>query len=123
MPFAPPHPCTHPGCGALVRDGSRCDKHRAEERKRYDKSRQGDEFRKFYSSRQWIAARDRHKQVEPLCRECRKRGLVAAVEIVDHIIPIRNGGDRLDDSNLQSLCWSCHSTKSITEGSRYGVRK
>jgi 5-methylcytosine-specific restriction endonuclease McrA len=42
--------------------------------------------------------------------------------MVDHIVPIRFGGRSLDMDNLQSLCWSCHSAKSIKEGSRFGKR-
>ena len=29
-------------------------------------------------------------------------------------------GAPLDENNLQSLCWSCHSRKSAQEGSRWG---
>lgn len=33
-------------------------------------------------------------------------------EIVDHIVPVDVApGRRLDDSNLQSLCRSCHAVK------------
>lgn len=42
--------------------------------------------------------------------------------MVDHIQPIRFGGAALDMENLQSLCWSCHSAKSVKEGSRFGKR-
>ena len=42
--------------------------------------------------------------------------------MVDHIQPIKQGGQALDMDNLQSLCWSCHSAKSIKEGSRFGKR-
>jgi 5-methylcytosine-specific restriction endonuclease McrA len=40
--------------------------------------------------------------------------------MVDHIVPIRQGGAALDMNNLQSLCWSCHCAKSIKEGIRFG---
>jgi HNH endonuclease len=30
------------------------------------------------------------------------------MEEVDHIIPLVDGGPRLDMDNLQSLCWQCH---------------
>ena len=46
----------------------------------------------------------------------------AELVMVDHIVPIRFGGRSLDMDNLQSLCWSCHSAKSIKEGSRFGKR-
>ena len=47
-----------------------------------------------------------HLQGEPLCRECG-----AAGEIVDHIKRIRAGGDHYDESNLQTLCRTCHEKK------------
>jgi 5-methylcytosine-specific restriction endonuclease McrA len=37
----------------------------------------------------------------------------AAVE-VDHIMSIANGGERLDQDNLQSTCKRCHSWKTRT---------
>lgn len=45
------------------------------------------------------------------CRQCgivpeRLRDLE-----VDHIVPLRNGGARLDLSNLQTLCRRCHKAK------------
>lgn len=122
MPWAPKRPCGSPGCRALT-NSSRCDAHLREERREYDKGRQNDPFRKIYSSRRWRAVRALHLQEEPLCRDCRNEGRVTAAEMVDHIKPIRQGGDPFDDANLQSLCWSHHSAKSIREGSRYGSGK
>lgn len=36
--------------------------------------------------------------------------------IVDHIVPLRAGG-KDDESNYQSLCWSCHVRKTALDGS------
>lgn len=47
---------------------------------------------------------------EPLCRRCG-----AGASQVDHILPIRKGGRRLDSLNLQALCAHCHSQKTATE--------
>jgi 5-methylcytosine-specific restriction protein A len=44
-----------------------------------------------------------------------KRGIVKQASCVDHIIPKAKGGTDAD-SNLQSLCWSCHATKTGKEG-------
>lgn len=101
-------------------DAARCERHRKQEQREYDKSRKNDPFRKLYSSSRWKRIRASHLAREPLCRACKERGRLEAARIVDHISPIRSGGDPFDDANLQSLCWSCHSEKSIKERSRYG---
>lgn len=56
---------------------------------------------------------------EPLCRACRRRGRATAAKEVDHITPHKGNIDLfLDESNLQSLCKPCHSTKTATETTR-----
>lgn len=42
----------------------------------------------------------------------------APAECVDHIVPISQGGARLDEDNLRSLCWSCHSKITLAETNR-----
>lgn len=45
----------------------------------------------------------------PLCELCEKQGRIVAANTVDHIIPIQQDpSKRLDKTNLQSLCKSCH---------------
>jgi len=58
-----------------------------------------------------------------LCVECLKIGKRTRATIVDHIVPIKKGGDKFSEGNLQALCWSCHSRKSVEEGSRFGRKK
>jgi hypothetical protein len=41
-------------------------------------------------------------------------GLVAA-KVVDHVTPLKDGGERFDASNLQGLCVSCHNAKTARE--------
>ncbi len=123
-PMAPPHPCGYPGCHRLVSGAGRCESHRRQENREFSRRRRADpalrELDRFYSSRRWRALRLEHLAAEPLCRECGKRGRVVAAEMVDHVIPIRQGGTRYDHCNLQSLCNSCHGRKQIEEGSRFG---
>lgn len=52
---------------------------------------------------------------EPLCRRCRAEGRVTGAEVVDHITPIVDGGDRLDRANLQPLCVPCHAIKTASD--------
>lgn len=68
--------------------------------------------RRWMRLRRWFLAR------HPLCAHCLKRGFTTPATEVDHIKPLREGGARLDQSNLQALCKSCHSRKTAREGVR-----
>ena len=56
----------------------------------------------------WRKVRLAHLRANPVCVV---PGCGKAAMDVDHIVPIRAGGGRLDQNNLQSLCHSCHSRK------------
>lgn len=122
MPSAAPRPCTYPGCGALVRDGSgRCDKHRRVEQRQSDE-RRGSAHQRGYTSA-WQRARDGYLRAHPLCVRCEGAGLVEAATVVDHIKPHR--GDKVlfwDRNNWQSLCKACHDRKTATEDGGFGRR-
>jgi 5-methylcytosine-specific restriction protein A len=47
----------------------------------------------------------------PICKACERQ----SANEVDHILPINDGGARLDPANLQSLCKSCHSKKTAQD--------
>ena len=49
----------------------------------------------------------RYAAEHPLCEMCLKEGRLTPVEEVHHILPISQGGDHRQ-SNLMSLCQSCH---------------
>ena len=55
--------------------------------------------------RTWYAARN------PLCVRCLERDVIKPMDIVDHILPLSDGGAQLDQDNLQSLCNRCHQIK------------
>ncbi len=57
----------------------------------------------------------RQLNAEPLCEECRRGGVVTPATVVDHIVPINEGGAPMDMDNLQSLCAKCHNRKSGAE--------
>ena len=102
MPYKPKHPCAHPGCPELVPYGEKyCEKH---------KKMHPEEVRsaasRGYGSR-WNKARKMYLAAHPLCEQCLKEGRYVAVEEVHHIVPLADGGSN-DESNLMSLCRSCH---------------
>jgi 5-methylcytosine-specific restriction protein A len=101
--------CNHPGCKNRFTDlnESYCETHRKERRLEYDRTQRDPKIVAFYKSEVWRRCRLMQLAAAPLCQVC----LIKAGTIVDHIKPIRSGGERLDPSNLQSLCVSCHGKK------------
>lgn len=69
------------------------------------------------NSARWRKIREAQLAREPLCRCCAAADIVCAATDVDHI-----NGDDADhrDSNLQSLCRSCHSAKTARENGGFG---
>lgn len=115
MPNAAPKPCSHPGCGILVRDGSsRCSKH---PREPWHKSKPTKRVtgRKLQELRHALFTR------EPLCVMCKANGLVVLATVRDHITPLAEGGADKDD-NTQGLCHDCHDGKSLAEAARGAAR-
>lgn len=115
MPRKPARPCSHPGCPELVTDGSRCPAHRKAEQRRETKERMQSsrvrEDKSFYDSSLWRGVRASILRKEPWCRECRRNERRALADMVDHIVPISQGGARVNESNLQPLCNACHARK------------
>ena len=68
---------------------------------------------------EWSKLSKWYRQQHPLCEMCLKRDLLVAAECVDHIVPKAQGGTD-DESNLQSLCWSCHSRKTAKDDGGFG---
>ena len=66
---------------------------------------------RFYGRAVWRKLRDSFMRKNPLCAECLRHGVVKEANIVDHIIPIAEGGAEMDENNLQSLCFACHNRK------------
>ena len=63
-----------------------------------------------YNTTQWRKYRRVFLSTHPLCVGC---GAVASV--VDHITPVRLGGDFWEPSNHQAMCARCHNSKSGRE--------
>ena len=119
MPYLPKKPCRYPGCPNLSNQ-SYCDVHKKKVNADYNRYQRDDFSKTFYNTPRWRAVRKKKLTSSPFCEECVKNGTIVKATLVDHILPIKQGGAPLDITNLQSLCWSCHSRKSIQEGSRFG---
>lgn len=69
------------------------------------------------NSRPWRRIRAAQLRREPLCRKCLAQSLLTPATDVDH-----EDGDSSNnaESNLQSLCRSCHSRKTAQENGGFG---
>lgn len=116
MPSRAPTPCRHPGCARLVATPGRCVEHQPLVHRDYGRARRGfDAEVAFYRSASWRSVRAAFLREQPLCAACEGNGHVVAAKVVDHVRPIKRGGARFDESNLQALCVSCHNRKSARE--------
>lgn len=122
MPIAAAKPCLHPGCGALVRDGSgRCPKHLEQKQQidkkhqqQYDKQR-GTSSQRGYGDR-WKKARATYLRSHPLCVTCKAAGLLEPATVVDHKIPHKGDQELFwNQENWQVLCKPCHDRKTAAE--------
>jgi 5-methylcytosine-specific restriction enzyme A len=67
----------------------------------------------------WIKLRSKHLKANPTCVKCGNKG-----SHVDHVVAHRgNDALRLDPSNLQTLCASCHSKKTASSDGGFGNPK
>lgn len=64
-----------------------------------------------YHSSRWTKLAREWKVAHPLCEECRRKGVIKAAAVVDHIVPWPICEDFFDRSNLQSLCEECNREK------------
>ena len=71
----------------------------------------------FYHTTAWRKTSRAYRKAYPLCEceECEKKERFWPAECVDHIIPIGQGGAKLDWENLQSMNNKCHNRKSARE--------
>ena len=63
-----------------------------------------------YNSSRWRKARSIYLKHHPRCKECNR-----LAGVVDHIKPVRLGGEFYDPDNWQALCTVCHNRKSGKE--------
>ena len=117
---AAPKPCTHPGCGALVKGGGgHCQKHPATNG--FNEKLRGNRHERGYGT-EWDKLRSAVMQRDNgLCQPCARQHKVTLGNAVDHIVPKAEGGTD-HDTNLQTICNECHTAKTKVEAAR-GVRR
>ena len=86
---------------------------RKQSQKNYNRTRRKNQ--EFYDSKAWRKLSKWFRKKNPLCAHCRDKGIAKEAQLVDHIVPIEQGGEPLSESNLQSLCIPCHNTKTAEE--------
>ncbi len=123
MPLRPQKPCSAQGCRALTRNPRYCDEHanlaKAAAAKLADKKRESSSQRGY--GYKWQQASKGFLARHPLCAEHDRRGEVVAATDVDHITPHKGDMSLFwDRTNWQSLCHSCHSTKTASEDGGWG---
>lgn len=104
-----PTRCRNKRCPEITTDDY-CEEHRDEKWAGYDdgeRNRLSSAERGYDAT--WRKARDRYIKRNPLCERCDSRGYTEPAELVHHIVPLEDGGARLDPDNLKSLCYACHS--------------
>lgn len=112
MAIKPLRPCRHPGCAALTPDGW-CPAHKPKPTAR----RESAAWHSWYSLPVWTnQLRPAQLLREPFCRECARRGLRVRATDVDHIQDHKGDWTLFAaEWNLESLCHSCHSRKTMRE--------
>lgn len=115
MPYKTKKPCAFPRCPATVPAGTKyCETHRHllnDEKQGNNRQR-----RKLYDTSRWRKLRNLKINSDPLCEECLRNDRITGAEEIDHIQPHKGNSDLFFDyKNLQSLCKSCHSSKTMRE--------
>ena len=119
MPTRALHPCFVPGCVELIRQGQYCQQHFIAHSHEYNQQR-GTAASRGYGGR-WQRRRKMYLAAHPICADpdgVHPDQVIPATD-VDHIIALRDGGTSRDD-NLQALCHTCHSHKTVKENHRWG---
>lgn len=65
-----------------------------------------------------VKQRARRLRADPLCQDCKAKGLVRLADVVDHITPLAKGGDD-SDANTRNLCDDCHYVRT---GEQFGFK-
>jgi len=126
----PQKQCNHAGCNKLVDYTTKyCEKHEAMKKPQqtdsfeYKRKKYG-KYHAFYKTRHWRRLSELQRIKQPLCEMCLEQGIIKKADVADHIIEIRDDwSKRYDDSNIMSLCHSCHWIKSKEEREKRKQKK
>ncbi|MGC5009764.1 HNH endonuclease signature motif containing protein [Streptosporangium sp. DT93] len=112
MPTRAPRRCTAAGCGEDAAIGGRCERHRHPTRRGKAQPRPSSTAQGY--DRTWRARSERIRRERPWCEA---PGCGQPSEHVDHI-----DGDKTNNQewNLQALCRSCHSRKTVKHDGGFG---
>lgn len=80
-----------------------------------------------YNSKQWKVFRQIQLSKHPICAGCKANGFITSAQHVDHVFPWTQIGEHAFLHNIfQSLCQSCHSSKTQLEQQgiykHYGIK-
>ena len=125
----PLHICMHPGCRRMIPFNQRfCEEHKQDKSKQatnQERMQYEEKELRFYKSTTWTKLSKSFRLRNPTCASCLKRGIIRQAVLVDHIEPIKTAygwQHRLDESNLQSLCQTCHNAKTAREVAQRRMR-
>lgn len=115
--------CKKPGCSrTAIEHKDYCMKHIAmqniQPKKIFTRRGKSSQWHDLYNTAAWRKTSKDFLSKYPVCFICGK-----PAKIADHIIPHR--GDLTlfyDESNLQPMCWSCHSRKTMKENNNFNHR-
>jgi 5-methylcytosine-specific restriction enzyme A len=112
MPSKPLKPCATIGCSNLTRN-KYCDqhKHKGKEATRYYNRYVRDKtITAFYKSKEWLTTRKLVLERQNyLCQQCLRENRITKADMVHHKTEVKEDwSKRLDLSNLEGLCNSCH---------------
>lgn len=115
MPDRIKRPCRIPGCANYTTAKSGyCDKHKHYGWHNYQNVLGKGNQNKRYGHT-WRKTRDKILSRDcGVCQPCKRRGIVTAATIVDHIKPKAKGGTDSPE-NLEAICKACHAKKTARD--------
>lgn len=74
--------------------------------------KKGTSDQNFYNSTRWRKTSIAYRKQQPLCEVCLK-GLehICTADVVDHIVPIEQGGSQFNPDNHMGMCHKHHNRK------------